>query len=281
MRCLFRVALFLLLFPAMAISQTATPGPGIPLEVAEARAARISDLVYTIALTVPEAASVPLEGVNVLSFNLKTAADPLVIDFATSREHVRTVTANKQPTEFTWVNGHIVVPAAALRVGHNEIAITFKAGDASLNRNPDFLYALFVPARAHLALPVFDQPDLKARWTLTLNVPAKWQAVSNGAEIERRVDGDRAEVRFRPTESLSTYLFSFVVGDFKIETAERNGRTFRMFHRETDVKKVARNRDAIFDLHARALEYMERYTGIPYAFGKFDFVAVPAFQFGG
>ena len=29
-----------------------------------------------------------------------------------------------------------------------------------------------------------------------------------------------------------------------------NGRTFRMFHRETDAAKVARNRDAIFDLHA-------------------------------
>ena len=54
-----------------------------------------------------------------------------------------------------------------------------------------------------------------------------------------------------------------------------------MFHRETDAAKVARNRDAIFDLHARAIEYMERYTAIPYAFGKFDFVLIPSFQFGG
>ena len=54
-----------------------------------------------------------------------------------------------------------------------------------------------------------------------------------------------------------------------------------MFHRETDAAKVARNREAIFDLHARALEFLERYTAIPYAFGKFDFVAIPAFQFGG
>ena len=54
-----------------------------------------------------------------------------------------------------------------------------------------------------------------------------------------------------------------------------------MFHRETDAQKVARNRDAIFDLHAAALDWMEQYTGIPYPFGKFDFVLVPAFQFGG
>ena len=54
-----------------------------------------------------------------------------------------------------------------------------------------------------------------------------------------------------------------------------------MFHRETDAAKVARNRDAIFDLHAAALAWLERYTGIQYPFGKFDFLLVPAFQFGG
>ena len=54
-----------------------------------------------------------------------------------------------------------------------------------------------------------------------------------------------------------------------------------MFHRETDAAKVARNRDAIFDLHAAALAWLEDYTAIPYPFGKFDFVLIPSFQFGG
>ena len=138
-----------------------------------------------------------------------------------------------------------------------------------------------MPARARLAFPVFDQPDLKGRWTLTLEHPAKWQSAANGAEVSRTAAGDRATVKFAETQPLPTYLVAFIAGDFKIETAERNGRTFRMFHRETDAAKVARNRDAIFDLHARALEFLERYTAIPYAFGKFDFVAIPAFQFGG
>ena len=46
-------------------------------------------------------------------------------------------------------------------------------------------------------------------------------------------------------------------------------------------RRSRRNRDAIFDLHAAALTWLERYTGIPYPFGKFDFLLVPAFQFGG
>ena len=54
-----------------------------------------------------------------------------------------------------------------------------------------------------------------------------------------------------------------------------------MFHRETDAAKVARNRDALFDLHAKSLAWLEDYTGIKYPWGKFDFVLIPSFQFGG
>ncbi|HEY4659687.1 MAG TPA: M1 family aminopeptidase, partial [Gemmatimonadaceae bacterium] len=182
---------------------------------------------------------------------------------------------------FRWVNEHLVVPESALRVGDNEITIGFLAGDAPLNRNAEFMYTLFVPARARLAFPCFDQPDLKARYSLALDIPASWEALANGPEVARETAEGRTRLRFAPTEPLPTYLFAFAAGKFTIETAERNGRTFRMFHRETDAGKVARNRDAIFDLHASALAWLERYTGIPYAFGKFDFLLVPAFQFGG
>ena len=50
---------------------------------------------------------------------------------------------------------------------------------------------------------------------------------------------------------------------------------------ETDAAKVAANREAIFDLHAKAIAWLEDYTGIKYPFSKFDCVLIPAFQFGG
>lgn len=261
-------------------AQTAQPAAGIPREVAEARARIITNLRYELFVSVPAAAGEPLTGANTIRFTLSDTSAPLVIDFATSREHVRSLDANGS-SAFDFVNGHIVVPASSLKRGENSIRIQFTAGDASLNRNPDFLYTLFVPARAHLAFPVFDQPSLKAKWTLMLEAPETWQVAANGAEVERKANGQRVTVRFAETQPLPTYLFAFIAGDFKVETAQRNGRTMRMFHRETDAAKVIRNRDAIFDLHAAALAYMEKYTGIPYPFGKFDFVAIPAFQFGG
>ncbi len=271
----------LTIFVTTASAQTETPGAGVPLEIATHRAANISGLRYELALSIPEALSSPLTGAIVVRFQLKDASSPLVLDFETSRAHVRSVVANDLPSNFDYVNGHIVVPAKALVAGRNEIRIEFNAGDASLNRNADFLYTLFVPARARLAFPVFDQPDLKGRWTVKLEHPSKWQSAANGAELSRTTTGDRAVATFAETEPLPTYLVAFIAGDFKVETAVRNGRTFRMFHRETDAAKVARNREVIFDLHASSLEFLERYTAIPYAFGKFDFVAIPAFQFGG
>ncbi|MFP5380037.1 MAG: M1 family aminopeptidase, partial [Vicinamibacteria bacterium] len=278
----FALAIAALLSFALPVSaQPSLTAPGVSLALAEDRARRVADLRYDLSLTVPAARDAAIEGTATLRFQLADATSPLVLDFATSREHVRALAVNGDAAPIVFENGHLVVAADRLAEGDNVVRVDFRAGDAPLNRNDEFLYALFVPARAREALPVFDQPDLKARWTLTLTVPAAWQAVANGAEVSRTVTGETVTVRFAETEPLSTYLFSFVTGVFQVETATRDGRAMRMFHRETDAAKVARNRDAIFDLHATAIDYMERYTDLPYAFGKFDFVLIPAFQFGG
>lgn len=254
---------------------------GVPIDVAEARASIISGLRYDVSFAVPAARSEPLHGRLTATFQLSAANRALPFDFAQPADHLLGVQANGSEILATIENGHVVIPAGALVPGANTVAFEFVAGDQSLNRNDDFMYTLFVPARASLAMPCFDQPGLKARWTLSLEIPSAWAAVSNGAEQARRPFGDRTTIEFAETEPLPTYLFAFAAGKFQVETATRNGREFHMYHRETDAAKVARNRDAIFDLHARALAWLEEYTGIPYQFGKFDFVLIPSFQFGG
>jgi aminopeptidase N len=258
------------------------PDLGISEALARERAARVSNLRYDLAFTVPSVRSQPVAGRSLIRFTLASAAEPLVLDYLPDRTGIlRSVSANGVKTAIRQVNGHLIVPPDSLRAGENSLELDFNAGDASLNRSDDFLYTIFVPARAHLAFPCFDQPDLKARWSLALDVPEGWQVLGNGAELERGGGDGRTRVRFAATQPISTYLFAFAAGRFSIEQAERNGRTFRMFHRETDAAKVARNREAIFDLHAGALDWLEKYTAIPYPFGKFDFLLVPAFQFGG
>src|SRR4026208_1367369 len=109
--------------------------------------------------------------------------------------------------------------------------------------------------------------------------PHRW-GVGPGAPA-RETTGGRLRVRFGETRPLPTYLFGFVAGRFSVERAMRNGRELRMLHRETDAAKVARNREALFDLHASALEWLEDYTALAYPFDKFDFILISSFQFGG
>ncbi|MBI4473573.1 MAG: ERAP1-like C-terminal domain-containing protein [Acidobacteria bacterium] len=267
----------IVLFSCQSGDPDPDPEPGIPLTIAAERARNIKNLRYDLAFTIPATATDPIDGRATIRFTAEDTSKPLVLDFAPGAEHLKSVT----PSRYRAVNNHIVIAAEELKAGENTVEIEFQAGDASLNRNPDFMYALFVPARAHLAFPCFDQPDLKARYTLQLTIPPDWTAVSNGAETSRENVGNGIRIRYAETQPIPTYLFTFAAGKFQVETAARNGRTFNMFHRETDSKKVARNREAAFDLHASALEWLEKYTSIAYPFGKFDFVLIPSFQFGG
>jgi aminopeptidase N len=282
----------------------AVPAPtdlGVPWELAELRRSTISDVSYDVALTVPAARSAPIEGTTTVRFRWDDAEGrDVVLDFMSPESRVHSVSVNGKASEWETLNDHVVIPADALVPAEgNEVGIGYTAGDESLNRSDDFLYALFVPDRHHFSLPVFEQPNLKATWKLTLTVPAGWTAVSNGAEIgdptavvgeSGAADASTAAApsatgtrtfHFAETRKIPSYLFSFAAGRFQVETAERAGRTMRMFHRETDTAKVERNKGAIFDLHARALAWLEDYTEIPYPFDKFDFVMIPAFQYGG
>jgi aminopeptidase N len=266
----------------MAKEQPRSSGPeaGVPLALAEERARTISDLRYELSFDIPADKTTPIRGRERVRFTL-SAPSTVALDFAAPPDHLLSVAAAGRRVDVIPVNGHILLPPDATRAGENAVELAFIAGDVPLNRSAEFLYTLFVPARASQTFPCFDQPDLKARYSLTLSVPSTWQAVANGAEKARETVGDQTRITFIETEPLPTYVFAFAAGKFLVEEADRNGRHLRMFHRETDAAKVARNREAIFDLHAAALEWLERYTGIPYQFGKFDFVLIPAFQFGG
>lgn len=258
--------------------------PGVAQSLAQLRAAAISDVLYTLHFDVPANANDPVRGEVDIRFTQTDMSLPIVLDFRAPAQNVTSVRMNGRAVTFEVITDHIVIPASALQPGEQYVSVSFQSTDTALNRQQDFMYALFVPDRASTAFPVFEQPDIKARYELTLTIPAQWQALANGAMLTRAPvasDASRHRLMFEQTLPISSYLFAFAAGDLQTASAERNGRTFTLYHRETDSDKLARNLDAIFDLHATALTWLEDYTGIAYPFGKFDFFAVPAFQFGG
>ena len=258
--------------------------PGVAQSLAQLRAAAISDVLYTLHFDIPLNASDPVRGEVDIRFTQTDMSLPIVLDFRAPAQNVTHVRLNGRAVPHEVITDHIVIAASELQPGEQYVSVSFQSTDTALNRQQDFMYALFVPDRASTAFPVFEQPDIKARYELTLTIPAQWQALANGAMLTRAPvanDAARHRLMFEQTLPISSYLFAFAAGDLQTASAERNGRTFTLYHRETDPDKLARNLDTIFDLHATALTWLEDYTGIAYPFGKFDFFAVPAFQFGG
>ena len=276
-----KLRLSCLALTVVACSSGPDTSPGVSWELAKHRKSTISNVRYELTFSIPSNVEDPIAGTETARFELSDARRAVVFDFTGPAEAVTSVAVDGQPVEYTVVDQHVIVPPEVLREGEVAIAIDFEAGNGSLNRNDEFLYTLFVPDRARTAFPTFDQPNLKARYQLTLEVPDGWEAVSNAEAVGQTTESGRKRVSFAETEPISTYLFAFAAGRFQIETAERDGRRLQLYHRETDAGKVARNLDAIFDLHATALSWLEEYTDIPYPFGKFDFVAIPSFQYGG
>lgn len=268
-----------ILFAAIAMMAFAV-SPGVSKDLATWRKAAYSDVTYTLHFDVPAQRTAPVNGTVDISFGIAKGMDA-VIDFRADRSAIASVAVNnKNISDYTFADEHIVIPAKRLKSSRNTVSISFTAGAKPLNRNDEFVYTLLVPDRARTLFPCFDQPDIKATYNLTLDVPADWIAISNTSVQSETVSGNTRHVVFAPTEPLSTYLFSFVAGKFTRDTRSRDGRTISAYHRENDPSKIAQL-DTIFSQVFNALTWQENFTDIKYPFAKYDFVILPGFQFGG
>ena len=240
------------------------PDPGIPLALAEERSARLSNVRYDLRFTIPESAAEPITGTAAIRFALKDTERPVVLDFAPGADHLTSVTVGGRAATYRAVNGHIVIAPRALAAGENVVQIDFRAGDIGAQPQPRLPV---LPLRAGTGAP--DVPVLR---------PARHQgAIHAGADRPCRMGGDferrrnRARNRRRPVDGAIRRDAADSDVPLRVrgrpvpgrDGHERNGRTFRIFHRETDQAKVARNRDAAFDLHASALQWLEDYTAHP------------------
>ena len=275
-----RLCLILLVYIGCE-SKTSIIQSGVSWDLAQNRKDSISDVRYKLNFDIPEDKIKPITVEEFIHFKLSDLTKDVVIDFRQPADYIYSVSVEGEAVPYKLVNQHIVIEASYFSKGENSIFISFRAGDMSLNRNDEFLYTLFVPDRASTAIPCFDQPNLKGRYSLTLAVPTDWTAIANGPIQSEKVMNDKRVIVFGETRPVSTYIFAFTAGKFKRISQEKDGRTMTMLHRETDLEKVERNKNEIFDLHSRAISWMEEYTGIDYPYQKFDFALIPGFQYGG
>ena len=154
----------------------------------------------------------------------------------------------------------------------------------------------FEATDARRAVPCWDEPAIKARFTVTLVVPATHTAISNmpiehmqvitthqhhqpltvgTAELKLPV-GSRLYTYY-PSPIMSTYLLAFIVGEFEYLSAfTKRGVEVRVY---TPIGKVALGKFSL-DVSVKCLDFYETLFGSHYPLPKVDVIAIPDFAAG-
>lgn len=139
------------------------------------------------------------------------------------------------------------------------------------------------PTDARRAFPCFDEPALKAEFTVTLIADKEHTCLSNmDVASEKEVDskitgGKRKAVTFNKSPLMSTYLLAFIIGELKYVETNAFRLPVRVY--ATPDKDIEHGRFSV-ELAAKTLAFYEKEFDNEYPLPKMDMVAVPDFSAG-
>jgi aminopeptidase N len=88
-------------------------------------------------------------------------------------------------------------------------------------------------------IPIYDYPNDRTTWEMLLTVPANWITVSNGKLIDKKTEADGNKTwDWRQAEPTSTYLISFVAGEFVEKTETWRGIPVRFIVPKGDANEI-------------------------------------------
>jgi len=262
-------------------------------EQAFLRSARVSDVHYNLQFNLSERSQ--FSATSVINFSLTDNDSPLTIDLndaAISELQVNGYTV--QPKYNQWF---ITLAAKDLVKGKNTVSVSFTREHSTdgegLHRFKDpvdgnvYLYSHFEPAAAQQMFALFDQPDLKATYKMSVSAPASWSVITAMKEskieliTESKNSLNSQDIKiwhFDKTPLLSPYNFSLHAGPYKVWQDNSARYPLRLFVRQSVAQQVKPS--DWFTYTAQGLAFFEDYYGIDYPFTKYDQVLVPDFLYG-
>ena len=146
-----------------------------------------------------------------------------------------------------------------------------------------YLYTQFESADARRMYACFEQPDLKATFTLTATAPAHWKVISNSpmAQVTEH-DNDTKTWEFEPTPIISTYITALVAGPYFEVRDEYSGPygTYPLGIYCRQSLSHFLDSDEIFEVTKQGFAFFEDQFKVGYPFAKYDQLFVPEFNAG-
>lgn len=151
--------------------------------------------------------------------------------------------------------------------------------------NETYLYTQFESADARRMYACFEQPDLKATFTLTATAPGNWKVISNSpmAQVtDNDNDNDTKTWEFEPTPTISTYITALVAGPYFEVSDEYVGPygtyPLGIYCRQSLSEFL--DPHEIFEVTKQGFTFFEDQFKVGYPFAKYDQLFVPEFNAG-
>ncbi|MEC7788760.1 MAG: M1 family aminopeptidase, partial [Chloroflexota bacterium] len=256
------------------------------------RSNSISDTQYQINLNLPGGGSPTYSGETIVQFESSDGSDTF-LDF-TGTEIISLHVNDSEVVNPSWTGHRLHIQD--LISGPNKVVISYineydHTGDGfhqfiDPEDQKEYVYTNFEPYSAHRLFPSFDQPDIKASYSLQVDCPKEWVLIGN-SELAERIDiqDNMSRHRFSKTKRFSTYLFALIGGPYQQFTSTYTSKhpqggiiPLGFFARESLAPYV--DQDELFEVTSQGFEFFEDFFDFPYPFGKYDQIFVPEFNHG-
>lgn len=145
---------------------------------------------------------------------------------------------------------------------------SFERPDGS---SDSLLSTKFEATDARRMFPGWDEPAFRARFRLSITVPANWATIGNMPIARRTAEGALATIRFNWTPKMPTYLVELTAGDFA-EISASSGKTrlgiWAVRGQQQDGATALANAQQI-------LADYDEYFDYPFPLPKLDSIATP------
>jgi len=182
-----------------------------------------------------------------------------------------------------WREGRIALTGLA---ADNALTVAgrmaYRSDGEGLHRHVDphdgqpYLYAMSFLDAGPWWFASFDQPDLKARYTLDVRVPEAWTVLGNGPS--RPVGPGRWTIT--SAGPLPSYLITLVTGPYASVTGEHSGVRLGLHARASLRTELEAAADDLLTVTGQALDYYADLFDAPYPFGEYHQAFVPDFNAG-